>query len=132
VSDLRLDSDRPGVTESDVERADNIYALLAARARHEPDGRLAVDAAFGGIALATAPFLPNLWWALACPIVVVGAYGVWGLADRYRDVVDPTDAFSARRDLLTGVKGIAVAVGTGAAALAVWGFLRAATGNWIS
>ena len=120
------------ITESDVDHAGNIYMLLAARARRESDGRLATDAAFGSIALITAPFLPTLWWALACPVVVVGAYGVWGLADRHMDVEDPADALSARRDVLTGIKHIAVVVGTGAAALAMWGFMRAAIGNWIS
>jgi hypothetical protein len=119
------------MTLSDMERAGNIYALLAARARNESTERLTIDAAFGGLALVTAPFLPTLWWVLACPIVVVGAYGVWGLADRHTSVDDPADPSSAQHDVLTGVKWIAAAVGTGAAAAAMWGFMRAAIGDWI-
>ena len=125
MNDIRLGDDPRPVAESDVDKAQNIYALLAARARREPDQRLAIDAAFGGVALVTAPFLPTLWWALACPIVIVGAYGIWGLADRHMSVEDPPDQLSARRDVLTGVKWIAVAIGTSAAVAAVLGFMVA-------
>lgn len=130
MSDVRLAGDaRPGA-ESDVERAPNVYALFAARARREPDARLKIDAAFGGIALVTAPFLPTLWWLLACPIVVVGCYGIWGLADRHLLDEDPPGELSARRDVLGGVKWAALMIGTLAAVGAVLGFMAAALGEW--
>jgi hypothetical protein len=102
--------------------------MLAARARREPTRRLAIDAAFGGIAAVSAPFLSNLWWALACPIVVVGAYGLWGIADR-RHMAFGDGALSARRDLLTGVKWVAIAIGTIAAVAALHGLMSALVGS---
>lgn len=115
-----------------IDRAGNVYALLAARARRASVRRLQIDAAFGGVALATAPFLPTLWWALASPIVIVGAYGVWGLADRGIEGKPRPWEPSASYEILTSVKWLAVAIGTSAAVVAMWGFMRAALSNWIS
>jgi hypothetical protein len=116
------------VAEPTLDGAKNIYTMLAARARREPSQRLTIDAAFGGIAAVSAPFLPTLWWALACPIVVVGAYGVWGLADRHLASPDG-EALSSRRGVLTGVKWVAVAIGTIAAIAALHGLLSALIGS---
>jgi len=128
MSDIRMDGQQAPVAEPTIDGAKNIYALLAARARREPTQRLAIDAAFGGIAAVSAPFLPTLWWALACPIVVVGAYGLWGLADRHL-APRGEDALSSRRDVLTAVKWAAVAIGTIAAVAAVHGLLSALIGS---
>jgi hypothetical protein len=123
-----LDGDPGSVAGSDLERAQNIYSLLAARARGKSQQRLAIDAALGAVALATAPFLPTLWWVLACPIVIVGAYGLWGLADR-RLMSDPPPAALGRHSLEV-VKRAAILFGTAAAVMAILGFMVAALGEW--
>ena len=124
-----MDGQQAPVAEPTIDGAKNIYTLLAARARREPTQRLAIDAAFGGIAAVSAPFLPTLWWALACPILVVGAYGLWGLADRHVESAAPGDDVVVRRDVLTAVKWAAVAIGTIAAVAAVHGLLSALIGS---
>jgi hypothetical protein len=124
-----MDGQQTPVAEPTIDGAKNIYTLLAARARREPSQRLAIDAGFGGIAAVSAPFLPTLWWALACPIVVVGAYGIWGLADRHIAINEPGDDPALRRDVLSAVKWAAVAIGTIAAVAAVHGLLFALIGS---
>lgn len=117
--------------------APNIYQVLAARARRASDARLAIDASVGVVALVSLPFVRPLLWGLVLPFVIVGAYGLWGIADREleEDVSSPTgpgEALSSKRDVLTFVKRLAAVVGTVAAVVGAAMFMVMALGDFIS
>lgn len=107
----------------------NIFALLAARARHASDGRLAADAA-GGILLGTAMLLwrPGGWPVLASAAVCALAYGSWGIADRALRETAPAHA-TARR-LLAAARAAAAVAGTLAAIALLLVVMGLALGNW--
>jgi hypothetical protein len=109
----------------------NIFALLAERARHASDGRLAADAA-GGLLLATAMLLwrPGGWPMFASAALCVLAYGGWGIADRTLQETDP--AHATVRRLLAAARAAAAVIGTLAAIALVLVVMGLALGNWIS
>jgi len=119
--------DEPAATASD----DNVFVVLARQA-HSRDGTELWMTALGGSVNATLVWLqhPKLHW-LAAGFVAVAAYGIWGLADRAIASRPPRDLFLAvKRDLLIGIRGLAVPAGVLAAILAVGGFMAAALGGW--
>lgn len=107
----------------------NIFALLAARARHASDGRLAADAA-AGILLATAMLLwrPGGWPAFASGGLCVLAYGTWGIADRMLRETAPARA--TMRHLLAALRATAAVAGTLAAVALLLVVMGLALGNW--
>lgn len=110
---------------------DNVFVVLARRA-HSRDGIDLWMTALGGSVNATLVWLqyPKLHW-LAAGFVAVAAYGVWGLADRAITSRPPRETLIAvKRDLLIGIRGLAVPAGVVAAILAVGGFMAAALGGW--
>ena len=60
----------------------SIFALAAQLARRASDGQLVVAAAVGILAVSLVGFVrPDLWW-VGLPLVCVGSFGVWGIAER--------------------------------------------------
>ena len=111
------------------------YAVLAAHARRASDGRLAAYATAGVLALAAGAVAGASWWWLALlPVVVIGALGAWGIADR--ELADRQRAAGARggarRRTLLLLRGAAAVAGTMAAVGTLLMFLAAALGRMIS
>ena len=109
----------------------NVFALLAQRARHASDGRLAADAA-GGLLLAAAMLLwrPGGWPVFGSAALCFLAYGGWGIADRALQEAAPSRA--AVRRLLALARAAAAVTGMLAAIALVLVVMGLALGNWIS
>jgi hypothetical protein len=124
-----------GPTPEPEARTDpNIFQVLAARARRASDGRLALDASVGVVAAASLPFVRPLLWGLVLPFVVVGAYGLWGIADRElsAETLAPDRPVSSKRDVLVFLRRLAVVLGTAAAVVGAALFMVMALGDFIS
>ena len=64
------------------EEGESIFALAAQLARRASDGQLVVAAAIGIMAATIVGLVrPDLWF-LALPLLCVGSFGVWGIAER--------------------------------------------------
>ena len=114
-----------------------IFQVLAARARRASDGRLALDASVGVVALLSLPFVRPLLWGLVLPFVVVGAYGLWGIADReltaeHSAPPAPDAQPSRKRGVLVFLRRLALVVGTGAAVVGAALFMVMVLGDFIS
>ncbi|HEU5185371.1 MAG TPA: hypothetical protein VFU01_12425 [Gemmatimonadaceae bacterium] len=112
-------------SESDV----TLVALLAARARHASDGRLALNAGGGLIATALALALrPPVWPLVAAAGGCFFAYGAWGITDR---ALHERAEHARKVRPLRVLRAAAVVVGI-LCVLAVGGLVMAvALGNWI-
>jgi len=109
----------------------NLLEMLAARARHASDGRLATDA-IGGI---TAAALVAYWSGPAWEILLSVAtcfycFGVWGIADR--ELGERPDATPRTTLALRAVRVAAVVVGFSAATFLALATLASALGRIIS
>ena len=120
------DASAPAPPAAPADPNAHVYALLAAWARRAADGTLATAVALGLLALPAAVALPSPWWQLLLPLVIFGSLGAWGIADR----VAAERTTAARTAAL--VKGIAIALGTAAAAVFGFGMLAMLLGTWIS
>jgi hypothetical protein len=107
------------------------YAVLAARARRSSDEALAAAAAVGLMAVAGLWVARPAWWVLALPLVALGAFGAWGMAEREQRERRALAEGGPGRALVV-VQWLAVAVGTGAALLTAFGVLAALFGRVIS
>lgn len=89
--------------------------FVAARARGASDRRLVADAV-GGILVAVAMVVWRPSWGLPvlCGALCFAAFGCWGILDR-----ELQEGEARRRELFRVLKGLAVVVGTLAAALLV-------------
>ncbi|HEX8850559.1 MAG TPA: hypothetical protein VF761_13590 [Gemmatimonadaceae bacterium] len=103
------------------------YAALAARARRSSDGALALAAAIGCAYLAALVALHPSWWSFVVAPIAIGAYGLWGIADRELVAGDAT-----RRRLLLAARALAAAIGTLAVLTSVFRILGALIGTVIS
>jgi hypothetical protein len=66
----------------DEEDGESVFALAAHLARRASDGQLVVAAGIGVVAAAAVGLVrPDLWF-VALPLLCVGSFGVWGIADR--------------------------------------------------
>ena len=127
----------PAVTEERETRIDrdgeHIFALVAKVARRASDGQLVVAAIIGIAAAAMIGLLAPAWWFVALPLLCVGSFGVWGIADRTAaerlERIGPS--FAGRR-ALAAVRITAAAVGTLAASLALLTLTMIAIGTWQS
>jgi hypothetical protein len=64
------------------EDGENVFALVAQLARRASDGQLVVAAAIGIVAAALVGLVrPDLWF-VGLPLLCVGSFGVWGIAER--------------------------------------------------
>jgi hypothetical protein len=111
---------------------DSLPRFLAQRARRASDGRLALDAAAGLVALAAAVVVAspgNL--ILAAVGTCFAAFGLWGITDRElgerRGTIGPIGG-----GLLFAVRAVAAAGGVIGGLGLIFGGLLVALGTWVS
>lgn len=112
---------------------ENAFALAARLARRASDGQLVVAAAVGILAASLVGFLrPDLWW-VGLPLVCVGAFGVWGIAER--TATERTARlgpdFGGRR-ALTSIRLTAAVVGTLSGVMTLLVIVARMVGTWKS
>jgi hypothetical protein len=112
---------------------DSIFALVAQVARRATDGQLVI-AATSGIATAAIVGLvrPDLW-LLALPLLSVGSFGIWGIAERTSTerLARMGPDFGGRRALV-GVRLTAAVIGTLSGTLALLAIVARMVGTWRS
>jgi len=123
------------VTDPDRSRdqGENIFSVVAALARRATDGQLVLAAATGIASAALIGLVRPTWWFLALPLLCVGSFGVWGIAERTtaERVARLGPSFPGQR-ALAGVRAAAAAIGTLAGLLALLTLVARALGTWIS
>jgi len=123
------------VTDPDRSRdeGENIFSVVAALARRATDGQLVLAAATGIASAALIGLVRPTWWFLALPLLCVGSFGVWGIAERTtaERVARLGPSFPGQR-ALAGVRAAAAAIGTLAGLLALLTLAARALGTWIS
>lgn len=111
---------------------ESIFTLAAQLARRATDGQLVVAAATGILAAAIVGLVLPSWWFVALPLLTVGSFGVWGIAERTsaerRTRLGPE--FVGRA--LTAVRVAAAVVGTAAGTLTLLTIVARAIGTWKS
>ena len=117
---------------TDTSARDSLPGFLAQRASNAPDGRLALDAAAGLVALAAAVVIASpVNVILAAVGICFLAFGLWGITDR---------ELSERRGtigrlggaLLVATRAVAAAIGVIGGLGLIFGGLAVALGTWIS
>jgi hypothetical protein len=108
---------------------ENLFSMLAARARGHRPAHLWGAALFGA---ADAAFIliayPAAWW-LACASVALGTFGAWGLADDAL-LADPYRApVTGSHVVPRAVRAVALGIGILAASAAAFGLMAAALGS---
>jgi hypothetical protein len=111
---------------------DSLPRFLAQRARNASDGRLALDAAVGLVALAAAVVAASPVNVLLAAVgTCFFAFGLWGITDRElgerRGRTGPIGA-----GLLIGLRAVAATVGVIGGLGLIFGGLAVALGTWIS
>lgn len=111
----------------------SIFALTAHLARRASDGQLVVAAAIGIVAAALVGLIrPDLWF-LGLPLLCVGSFGVWGIAER--TTAERTARlgpdFGGRRALV-GVRVSAAIIGTLCGTLTLLTVVARMIGTWKS
>ena len=123
------------MTDPDRSRdeGENIFSVVAGLARRATDGQLVLAAATGIASAALIGLVRPTWWFLALPLLCVGSFGVWGIAERTtaERVARLGPSFPGQR-ALAGVRAAAAAVGTLAGLLALLTLVARALGTWIS
>ena len=125
------------MTDSEPRRGDddgeNVFALIARLARHASDGQLVVATAIGIAAAAIVGLVAPDWWFVALPLLSVGSFGVWGIADR------TASERSARlgpefggRGALASIRALAAVVGTVTGLLTLLVVVARMVGTWKS
>ena len=112
---------------------ENVLALAARLARRASDGQLVVAAAAGILAASLVGFVrPDLWW-VGLPLVCVGSFGVWGIAER--TTTERTARlgpdFGGRR-ALTSIRLTAAVVGTLSGVMTLLVVVARMVGTWKS
>lgn len=112
---------------------EHVFALVAALARRASDGQLVAAAATGIAAAAVVGLARPTWWFVALPLLCLGSFGIWGIAERTAAEraarMGPT--FGGRR-ALAGVRMTAAVIGTLAGALTLLALAAMAVGTWKS
>lgn len=124
------------MTEPDVHSRDegeNIFSVVAGLARRATDGQLVLAAATGIASAALIGLVRPTWWFLALPLLCIGSFGVWGIAERTtaERAARLGPSFPGQR-ALAGVRAAAAAIGTLAGLLALLTLVARALGTWIS
>ena len=121
------------MTEPDRSRdeGESIFSVVAGLARRATDGQLVLAAATGIAAAALIGLVRPTWWFLALPLLCVGSFGVWGIAERTtaERVARLGPSFPGQR-ALAGVRAAAAAIGTLAGLLALLTLVARALGTW--
>jgi hypothetical protein len=122
-----------------VEDELGLAALWRREAERASDATLATLAALLPVGLVVAALMAAwrpgwlAWWPLLIPVMLLGAFGAWGVANReLKDDVRPLSGYGALIVLWRAVRGVAVMIAIGSAALAMGEFVRAALGVVIS
>ena len=112
---------------------ESVFALTARLARRASDGQLVVAAAAGLLAASLVGLVrPDLWW-VGLPLVCVGSFGVWGIAERTateRSARLGPD-FGGRR-ALTSLRLTAAVVGTLSGVMTLLVVVARMVGTWKS
>lgn len=112
---------------------EHMFALVAALARRASDGQLVAAAATGIAAAAVIGLVMPSWWFAALPLLCVGSFGVWGIADRTAaERLAKLGPMFAGRRTLGAVRIAAVTIGTLAASLVLLTLAMVAIGPWRS
>lgn len=123
------------MTEPDRSRdeGESIFSVVAGLARRATDGQLVLAAATGIASAALIGLVRPTWWFLALPLLCIGSFGVWGIAERTtaERVARLGPSFPGQR-ALAGVRAAAAAIGTLAGLLALLTLVARALGTWIS
>ena len=112
---------------------ENVFALIAKLARRASDGQLVAAGAAGIAAAALIGLLVPSWWFAALPLLCIGSFGIWGIAERTaaERLARVGPSFGGRRALAV-VRVTAAMVGTLAAALTILTLAAMAIGTWKS
>jgi hypothetical protein len=112
---------------------ENIFVVVASLARRAPDGLLVVTAAIGIIAAVIIGLVRPGWWAVALPLLSIGSFGVWGIAERTSTERSTRlgPSFGGRRTLAS-VRLTAAVIGTLAGTLTLLSVVALALGTWKS
>ena len=112
---------------------ESVFALVASLARRASDGLLVMTAAIGIIAAVIVGLVLPGWWAVSLPLLSVGAFGVWGIAERTsaERLTRLGPSFGGRR-ALAGIRMTAAVVGTLAGTLTLLTIVARAIGTWKS
>lgn len=112
---------------------ESLFAVVAQLARRASDGQLVAASAVGIASAAIIGLALPAWWLLALPLLCIGSFGIWGIAERTsaeREArVGP--GYVGRRTL-AGVRITAAVIGTLAGALTLLALVARAIGTWIS
>ena len=123
------------MTEPDRSRdeGESIFSVVARLARRATDGQLVLAAAAGIASAVLIGLVRPTWWFLALPLLCIGSFGVWGIAERTtaERVARLGPSFPGQR-ALAGVRAAAAAIGTLAGLLALLTLVARALGTWIS
>ena len=115
------------------EDGESIFALVAQLARRASDGQLVVAAAIGVVAATLVGLVrPDLWF-LALPLLCLGSFGVWGIAERTGAERDARLGSNyAGRHVLTSLRLTAAVVGTLSGLLTLLVVVARMVGTWKS
>ncbi|MGI8844409.1 MAG: hypothetical protein ACR2HZ_11955 [Gemmatimonadaceae bacterium] len=108
---------------------ENLFSMLAARARGHRPAHLWGAALFGAADAAFILIAYPAAWSLACASVALCTFGVWGLAD---DALlgDPyREPAPVSRVVVRAVRAVALGIGVLAASAAAFGLMAAALGS---
>jgi hypothetical protein len=123
------------MTDPDRSRdeGESIFTVVAGLARRATDGQLVLAAATGIASAALIGLVRPTWWFVALPLLCVGSFGVWGIAERTtaERVARLGPSFPGQR-ALAGVRAAAAAIGTLAGLLVLLTLVARALGTWIS
>jgi hypothetical protein len=112
---------------------DSIFVLVARLARQASDGQLVIAASIGIVAAALVGLVRPDWWFIALPLLSVGCFGVWGIAER--TVAERTARLGpdfGGRLALQSVRLTAAVVGTLAGTLTLLVIVARMIGTWKS
>jgi hypothetical protein len=112
---------------------EHIFTVVAGLARRASDGQLVVAAATGIAAAAVVGLVRPAWWLVALPLLCVGSFGIWGIAERSgADRAATAGAALGSSRLLACVRVAAAVIGTLSAVLTLLALVAMAIGTWIS
>lgn len=114
----------------------DLYAILAERARERSIPHLVAEACLSLAGSLTVAFLHSEWWALYLPLILIACYSVWGVLDRATSVISDA-SIGARRlrgaghRVILGAEWVVVGVGTGCALVLCFRATGYLLGNWV-